>query len=62
MVATDGQTGGGYDEQNVSMENMGKKNVMSAQLLEVSPLGAGTVLRLETRCLVNGQITNASNK
>ena len=38
-------------------------NLMSAQVLEVSILGVGTVLRLETdACVVGGQITKASNK
>ena len=35
---------------------------MSAQMLEVSLLGVGTVLRLEKGCVVNGQMTKASNK
>ena len=34
---------------------------MSAQLLEVSLLGVGTVIRLE-RDAANGQMTKASNK
>ena len=32
------------------------------QLSEVSLLGAGTVLRLEKGCAVNGQMTKASNE
>ena len=36
---------------------------MSAQMLEVSLLGVGKVLRLEKKgCVVNGQMTKASNK
>ena len=36
---------------------------MSAQMLEVSLLGVGTAARLERNaCVVNGQITTASNK
>ena len=36
---------------------------MSAQMLEVSLLGVGTVLRLERdACVVNGQMTRPSNK
>ena len=47
-MAEDGETGArGYDKQRVSMEYRGKKNVLSAQMLEVSLLGVGTVLRLE---------------
>ena len=35
---------------------------MSAQTLEVSLLGVGTVPRLERGCVVNAQMTKASNK
>ena len=35
---------------------------MSAQLLEVSLLGVGTVLRLEKDAWFNGQMTKESNK
>ena len=45
MVATEGETGGGYVKQKVSVTC--GKNVMSAQMLEVSLSGVGTVLRLE---------------
>ena len=37
------------------------KNVVRAQTLEVSLLGVGTVLRLKKGCVVNGQMTKASN-
>ena len=43
MVATDGETG---DKQTVPTSYIGEK-VVSAQMLEVSLLGVGTVLRLE---------------
>ena len=46
MVATAGQTGRGYDKQSMYHVTYGE-NVMSAKMLEVSLLGAGTVLRLE---------------
>ena len=35
---------------------------MSAQMLEVSLLGVGTVLRPEKGCVVKGPTTKASNK
>ena len=47
MVATKGETGRGYDKQKYFYVIYGK-NVMSTQMLEVSLLGGGTVLRLES--------------
>ena len=44
MVATDGERGRGKISKKIS--NFLEKNVMSAQMLQVS-LGVGTVLRLE---------------
>ena len=44
MVATEGETTRGKDEQKVVTYG---QNVMSAQMLEMSLLGVGTVLRLE---------------
>ena len=39
------------------------RSVMGAQVLEVSLSGVGTVLRLSRKgCVVNGQMTKASNK
>ena len=39
------------------------RNVMSAQILEVSLLGVGTVLPPSRKgCVVNGQMTKASNQ
>ena len=63
MVATKGETGRGYGKQFFFYVAHGK-NVMSAQMLEVSLLGIGTVLRLEKGCVVNGRMTTrkASNK
>ena len=46
MMATEGETGRGQDKQKVYYVTYGK-NVMSAQMLEVSLLGAGTVPRLD---------------
>lgn len=59
MVATDGETGTGYgqDQQKKTVQYMGKKNVSSAQMLEVSLSGVGAVLRLERLCKVNFQVT-----
>ena len=45
MVATDGETGRGQDKQTVYVTY--GRSVMSAQTLEVSLLGVGTVLHLE---------------
>ena len=44
MEATDGETGRAQDKQNVSVYYTEKSYlVMIAQILEVSPLGAGAV-------------------
>ena len=46
MMATDGETGRGYDKQKVYIVTYGR-NVLNAKILEVSLLVAGTVFRLE---------------
>ena len=46
MVATDGETGRGQDMLTIFYV-IYRKSVMSAQMLEVSLLGVGTVLHLE---------------
>ena len=43
MVPTDGETGRGQEQKKCALYG---KNVMSAQILEESLLGVGTVLRL----------------
>ena len=47
MVATDGEQAGDKIGKKSSCVIHGQKNVMSAQMLEVSLLGVGTVLRLD---------------
>ena len=56
MVATDGETGRGYDKNENSMYFM--ENGMSAHVLEQSLLGVVTRC---SGCMVNGRITKASN-
>ena len=46
MVAADGKTGRGIGEANNFYVKY-RRSVMSAQMLELSLLGVGTVLRLE---------------
>ena len=47
MVAAEGETGRGQDKQRVSINVVYGRSTMSAQMLEVSLLGVGTVLLLE---------------
>ena len=47
MVVADGETGRGYDKQSFYVVYKYGKSVMSAQMMEVSLLGVGMVLRLE---------------
>ena len=47
MAAKDGETGMGQDTQAKRLHVTYAENVMSAQMLEVSLLGVGTVLRPE---------------
>ena len=62
MVAADGETGRGIGQAN-SFYVVYRRSVMSAQMLEVSLLGLGTVLRPERdACAVNGHMTKARNK
>ena len=48
-MATDGETGRGQDKQKhyLVLYIIYRKNVTSAQMLDVSQFGVGTVLRLE---------------
>ena len=60
MLATDGETGRREEEQKVPYVTYGK-NAMSAQLLEVS-IRSRNGAPSRNGCVVNGQITKASNK
>ena len=57
-MATDGEAGRGWDERAFSMLRYGT-SVMSAQMLEVCLIGVGTSRK---GCVVNGQMTKASDK
>ena len=59
MVVTDGEQEG--DKISKSFYVTYGKNVMIAQMLEVSLLRVGTV-GASKGCVVNGQMTKASNK
>ena len=48
MVATKGETGWGQGKKKKVCRKWKKKNVSNAQMLEVSPSGVRTVLRLES--------------
>ena len=61
--------GGGHRPRNRKGARLAKcfylvrgNNVMRVQLLEVSLLGIGTVLRLEKGYVVNGEMIKARNK
>ena len=61
MVATKGETGRGYKVSKTFLCSVWE-NVMNAEMLEVSLLRVGTVLRLERDAWSMVKMSKASNK
>ena len=62
-MATDGETQGDKTSKRLLlMCTIRKKNAMSAQMLKVSLFKSRNGAPSRKRCVVNGQMTKASNK